>query len=525
MPNIMTIAEIVAELSVLQNRVQQLSKTKEKNMPCGPCGTQVQSGCGSAAGDLLFECCGRLKMRAQQCEVPIPGCSPATYPVGLELSVSEFPNMGPDAFVSAFRVTDCRNGKHTRVEVMSAWEGIIKQGLGAIIPQRPEVASVVGALHDQLGQIVPGSLGALGYVAPDGTVYAGRFAGDILVEGRVATAPVAPAPNQSQVSYEDGAGHVELLYRDALNRLIQGMGAAIPAQNGAVGVVGALLDGSGNNIPGTIGYVGYQAPDGTQWGFFTPGNAFVGGDLRLMGDLLDADGNVVDFTPTGGTSITEITNITSPGGATSIWKTGSVNLGGSFTAYPTGVSLEGIIIDGTASSVMEILCSTTKSRVSFHPQSPTGVKVGLWVNGPNTALSGMMSAAEFGMSNGNYYTLSAPPTPTTLLCHRTAGNQWYGMYTTGSIYVGGSATLAGTAIGGWADDVFDSAYPIPTIEDTLQYAMANKHLPHIPTADDVVENGLNLNTILPSLLRTIEELFMQLVGLNDRLNKLEALYV
>ena len=522
MPNIMTIAEIVAELSALQNRVQQLSRTKERNMPCGPCGTQVPSSCGSAAGDVLFECCGRLKMRAQQCEVPIPGCSPATYPVGLELSVSEFPNMGPDAFVSALRVTDCRNGKHTRVEVLSAWEGIIKQGLGAVIPQRPEVSSVVGALHDQLGQIVPGSLGALGYVAPDGTVYAGHFIGDVLIEGRVATAPIAPAPNQSQVSYEDGAGHVELLYRDALNRLIQGMGAAIPAQNGAVGVIGALLDGSGNNIPGTMGYVGYQAPDGTQWGFFTPGNAFVGGNLRLMGDLLDADGNVVDFTPTGGGSITNITNITSPGGATSIWKTGSVNLGGSFTAYPTGVSLEGTIIDGTASSVMEILCSTTKSRVSFHPQSPTGTKVGLWVNGPNTALSGMMSAAEFGMSNGNYYTLSAPPVPTTLLCHRTAGNQWYGMYTTGSIYGGGSATLAGTAIGGWADDVFDSSYPIPTIEDTLQYAVENQRLPHIPGAESIKTEGLQLNTIIPALLRTIEEMFMQIVGLNNRIAALEG---
>ena len=523
MPNIMTIAEIVAELTALQHRVQQLSRTKERNMPCGPCGTQVPSSCGSAAGDLLFECCGRLKMRAQQCEVPIPGCSPATYPVGLELSVSEFPNMGPDAFVSALRVTDCRNGKHTCVEMMTAWEGIIKQGLGAIIPQRPEVASVVGALHDQLGQIVPGSLGALGYVASDGTVYAGRFAGDILVEGRVATAPVAPAPNQSQGSYEDGAGHVELLYRDALNRLIHGIGAEIPAQNGAAGVIGALLDGSGNNIPGTTGYVGYQAPDGTKWGFFTPGNAYVGGNLRLKGNLLDANGHVVDFTPTRGGSITDITEIISPGGVTSLWRTGYANLGGSYSEFPTGVVLERTSFDSITSSVMEVLCTVTKSRVSFIPKTAMGGKVGLWVLAPRADSIGNITAGEFGISDGSYYgQTSASGIPATLLCHRNAENQWYGMWTSGNIYVGGSATLAGTAIGGWADDVFSDSYQLPTIEDTLQYAVKNQRLPHIPGAESIKTEGLQLNTIIPALLRTIEEMFMQIVGLNNRIAALEG---
>ena len=493
-------------------------------MPCGPCGPTPQSTCESAAGRLLFECCERLKVRAQICEVPIPGCSPATYPVGLEMSVSEFPNMGPDAFVSAFRVTDCRNSKATRVEVMSAWEGIVRQGLGAIIPNRPGVASVVGALHDVLGQTVPGTTGALGYAAEDGTLYAGHFEGDVLVEGRVLTAPVPPAPDASQITYTDGSGHVEILYRDALNRLIQGMGAAIPAQNGAVGVIGALLDANGNNIPGTMGYVGYQSPDGAQWGFFTPGDAFVGGDLRLMGDLLDANGNVVDFTPTGGGTITNVTNIISPGGATSIWQTGSVNLGGAFTAYPTGVALEGTIVGGAASSVMEILCSTTKSRVSFHPQSPTGAKVGLWVNGPATSNTGMLTAGEFGISDGSYYNATtAAGVPATLLCHRDAGNAWWGMHTNGNIFVGGNATLAGSAIGSWADYVFENDYELPELEEVLNSAFEQKHLPGLPSSDDVTKDGLTLNTLLPTMLEKIEQLFLYVGQLESRLASLEVL--
>ena len=524
MGEIKTIADICRDMLRLQMQINHyVEKERKKTMPCGPCGSAPQSSCNSAAGQLLFECCERLKVRAQICEVPIPGCAPATYPVGLEMSVSEFPNMGPDAFVSAFRLVDCRNNKHTRVEFMTAWEGIVKQGLGAIIPERPGVASVVGAVHDLQGVVVPGSLGTLGYVAEDGTVYAGKFDGDVLFNGRVITGPVTPAPNQSQISYTDGLGHVEMLYRDALNRLIQGMGAAIPAQNGAVGVIGALLDSNGNNIPGTIGYVGYQDPSGHQWGFNTPGDSFVGGDLRLMGDLLDADGNVVDFTPAGGT-ITSITNITSPGGATSVWKTGSVNLGGTFTAYPTGVSLEGTIVDGAASSVMEILCSTTHGRVSFHPQSPTGAKQSLWVAGPDINLSGVLTAAEFGCSSGNYYTThSAQGAPATLLCHRDAGNQWWGVYTNGNLFVGGNATLAGTAVGSWADDVFENGYAVPSIDDMLDFAMNNKHLPHIPEQSVIKEKGLTLNTLIPSLVRTIEEMFLQIASLNDRVADLEVL--
>ena len=118
---------------------------------------------------------------------------------------------------------------------------------------------------------------------------------------------------------------------------------------------------------------------------------------------------------------------------------------------------------------------------------------------------------------------SAQGAPSTLLCHRDAGNKWWGVHTSGNLFVGGNATLAGTAVGSWADDVFESGYAVPSIDDMLDFAMNNKHLPHIPDQSVIKEKGLTLNTLIPSLVRTIEEMFLQIASLNDRVANLEVL--
>lgn len=75
---------------------------------------------------------------------------------------------------------------------------------------------------------------------------------------------------------------------------------------------------------------------------------------------------------------------------------------------------------------------------------------------------------------------------------------------------------------GWSDFVFDKEYeltPLPTVE---KYIKENGHLKDIPTAAEVSANGVKLAEINTLLLQKIEELTLYIIGLNKRIDKLEA---
>lgn len=73
----------------------------------------------------------------------------------------------------------------------------------------------------------------------------------------------------------------------------------------------------------------------------------------------------------------------------------------------------------------------------------------------------------------------------------------------------------------WADDVFDENYTLPTIKDVEKYIHTHKHLQGIPVSKEVEENGLNVNEIIPQLLRKIEEQMLYIIELNKKIEHLE----
>lgn len=64
----------------------------------------------------------------------------------------------------------------------------------------------------------------------------------------------------------------------------------------------------------------------------------------------------------------------------------------------------------------------------------------------------------------------------------------------------------------WADDVFYENYSIPDLKELEKFYKKHKHLPNIPSAKDVLQNGINVGEILPELLRKIEELTIIVVN-------------
>ncbi len=65
----------------------------------------------------------------------------------------------------------------------------------------------------------------------------------------------------------------------------------------------------------------------------------------------------------------------------------------------------------------------------------------------------------------------------------------------------------------WADFVFDKNYKLLSLPEVESYIKENKHLPGIPSADEVVANGLDLAAMDAKLLQKIEELWLHVIEL------------
>ena len=68
------------------------------------------------------------------------------------------------------------------------------------------------------------------------------------------------------------------------------------------------------------------------------------------------------------------------------------------------------------------------------------------------------------------------------------------------------------------DFVFEEDYDLKSLEETDEYIQANKHLPEIPSALEMEENGLELKAMNLKLLQKVEELTLHLIEQN-KINK------
>jgi hypothetical protein len=67
------------------------------------------------------------------------------------------------------------------------------------------------------------------------------------------------------------------------------------------------------------------------------------------------------------------------------------------------------------------------------------------------------------------------------------------------------------------DYVFESDYPLSSLEDTKAYIEQNKHLPGIPSSDEMQQNGVNLLEMNMKLLEKVEELTLYVIEQNRRI--------
>ena len=75
--------------------------------------------------------------------------------------------------------------------------------------------------------------------------------------------------------------------------------------------------------------------------------------------------------------------------------------------------------------------------------------------------------------------------------------------------------------GDWADYVFDKDYRLMPLPQLEKYIIENKHLPNIPSAREVVENGVDLQKMDAKLLQKVEELTLMVIQQQKQIDKLK----
>jgi hypothetical protein len=74
----------------------------------------------------------------------------------------------------------------------------------------------------------------------------------------------------------------------------------------------------------------------------------------------------------------------------------------------------------------------------------------------------------------------------------------------------------------WPDYVFENAYSLMPLKDLEAYVKSKKHLPGMPSAEEVVEKGIDMQEMNIQLLKKVEELHLYVLRLEKRIGELES---
>lgn len=75
---------------------------------------------------------------------------------------------------------------------------------------------------------------------------------------------------------------------------------------------------------------------------------------------------------------------------------------------------------------------------------------------------------------------------------------------------------------GWADYVFEENYQLRSIDEMEAFVKKNKHLPNIPKASEIENNGLKVGETNKAMMEKIEELALYIIQLKKEIDILKA---
>jgi len=129
------------------------------------------------------------------------------------------------------------------------------------------------------------------------------------------------------------------------------------------------------------------------------------------------------------------------------------------------------------------------------------------------------------------YTSTAQDVQTPKICFNTMLHCWF--LNTGNVGIGTSTPQYKLDVKGTiraneiivntsgADFVFEQGYNLRPLSEVKTYIQQNRHLPEIPSATDMQENGVSLDKLTVQLLQKVEELTLYIIEQDKRIQELE----
>ena len=150
-----------------------------------------------------------------------------------------------------------------------------------------------------------------------------------------------------------------------------------------------------------------------------------------------------------------------------------------------------------------------------------GSTAGVWLNNSaNTTPIAFMGIAD-DVTTGFY----SPVFGWGLIMNTNTGNVGIGtLNPTYKLSVNGDIRTKEVVVeSNWPDYVFDDQYHLSSLEEVEKFIAQNKHLPNIPSAKEVEENGLHIGDVQKRMMEKIEELTLYMIEANKKIERLEKM--
>ncbi|RBL88510.1 hypothetical protein [Chitinophaga flava] len=183
------------------------------------------------------------------------------------------------------------------------------------------------------------------------------------------------------------------------------------------------------------------------------------------------------------------------------WKWQTASVGGGFGVYPNSMELwEYPDVDNSNNCCRGRLKIAKSTGVNVYPQA-----VVIDGNG-NLALGGYTDAGNNTLSVNGSVGIG------------TNNAQGYRLAVVGSMI---AERIKVKSQASWPDFVFHHGYKLPSLATLENYIKENQHLPEIPSAAEVQENGIDVGEMNRKLLQKVEELTLYIIDLQKQVNELK----
>jgi hypothetical protein len=170
-------------------------------------------------------------------------------------------------------------------------------------------------------------------------------------------------------------------------------------------------------------------------------------------------------------------------------------------------------------------------------QYPQALFGGLDSGGTNGLfVAGCSTPNTYNFLIGNQYNINGAfeITPSTVVGGKTFSTPAFVVKYNGNVGIGTTSPTEKLSVNGrirakevivdtgWSDYVFADDYKLPSLADVEAQIKTNKHLPGVPSAQEVAEKGVSVGDMQAVLLAKIEELTLHVIAQQKELGALRA---